>query len=37
MDDGGYLAEVMRQDWNDLFGEEQLAQDNLSMTYPRKQ
>jgi dTDP-4-dehydrorhamnose 3,5-epimerase len=34
VDDRGYLAEVMRQDWVDLFGDEDMVQANLSMSYP---
>lgn len=34
VDDRGFLVEVMRQDWRDLLGEDQLVQANLSMTYP---
>ncbi len=33
-DERGFFAEVMRKDWKDLFGEDTVAQANLSFTYP---
>jgi dTDP-4-dehydrorhamnose 3,5-epimerase len=33
-DERGFFTEVMRKDWKDLFGEDTLAQANLSFTYP---
>lgn len=33
-DERGFFAEVMRIDWNDLFGEDKIVQANLSMSYP---
>ena len=33
-DERGFFIEVMRSDWKDLFGEENVAQANLSFTYP---
>ena len=33
-DERGFFTEVMRTDWADLFGEDQVAQANLSSTYP---
>lgn len=33
-DERGYFTEVMRKDWKDLFGEDTVAQSNLSFTYP---
>ena len=33
-DERGSFAEVMRKDWKDLFGEDEVAQANLSITYP---
>ncbi|MGE5187827.1 MAG: dTDP-4-dehydrorhamnose 3,5-epimerase family protein [Betaproteobacteria bacterium] len=34
IDERGFFAEVMRKDWKDLFGEDTVAQSNLSFTYP---
>ena len=34
VDERGFFAEVMRKDWKDLFGEDTVAQSNLSFTYP---
>ena len=34
IDERGFFAEVMRKDWKDLFGEDTVAQSNLSYTYP---
>ena len=34
IDERGFFAEVMRKDWKDLFGEDTIAQSNLSFTYP---
>ena len=33
-DERGFFCEVMRKDWKDLFGEDIVAQANLSFTYP---
>ena len=33
-DERGFFSEVMRKDWTDLFGEDTVAQANLSFTYP---
>lgn len=33
-DERGFFTEVMRKDWKDLFGEDTVAQANLSLTYP---
>ena len=33
-DERGFFTELMRSDWTDLFGEDQVAQANLSSTYP---
>lgn len=33
-DERGFFCEVMRKDWKDLFGEDTVAQANLSFTYP---
>ena len=33
-DERGFFTEVMRSDWADLFGEDQVAQAKLSSTYP---
>jgi dTDP-4-dehydrorhamnose 3,5-epimerase len=33
-DERGFFTEVMRKDWKDLFGEDAVAQANLSFTYP---
>ncbi len=33
-DERGFFTEVMRQDWKDLFGDDAVAQANLSLTYP---
>ena len=33
-DERGFFTEVMRKDWKDLFGEDTVAQANLSSTYP---
>jgi len=33
-DERGFFMELMRNDWADLFGEDKIAQANLSMTYP---
>jgi dTDP-4-dehydrorhamnose 3,5-epimerase len=34
LDERGFFSEVMRKDWKDLFGEDAVAQANLSLTYP---
>ena len=33
-DERGFFTEVMRKDWKELFGEDTVAQANLSFTYP---
>ena len=33
-DERGFFTEVMRKDWKDLFGEDNIAQANFSFTYP---
>lgn len=33
-DERGFFCEVMRTDWTDLFGEDKIAQSNMSSTYP---
>jgi len=33
-DERGFFTEVMRTDWKDLFEEDEVAQANLSSTYP---
>lgn len=33
-DERGFFCEVMRKDWQDLFGEDTVAQANHSFTYP---
>ena len=33
-DERGFFAEVMRKDWKELFGEDNVIQTNLSYTYP---
>lgn len=33
-DERGFFTEVMRRDWKDLFAEDEIAQANLSVTYP---
>jgi dTDP-4-dehydrorhamnose 3,5-epimerase len=33
-DERGFFTEVMRKDWKDLFGDDTVAQANLSFTYP---
>ena len=33
-DERGLFTEVMRKDWKDLFGEDEIMQANLSVTYP---
>jgi dTDP-4-dehydrorhamnose 3,5-epimerase len=34
VDERGFFAEIIRQDWRDLLGEDSLAQVNLSYSYP---
>ncbi len=34
VDERGFFAEVLRQDWKDLLGEDNIVQANLSFTYP---
>ena len=33
-DERGFFCEAMRKDWKDLFGQDTVAQTNLSFTYP---
>ena len=33
-DERGFFTEIMRKDWKELFGEDTVAQANLSSTYP---
>jgi dTDP-4-dehydrorhamnose 3,5-epimerase len=33
-DERGFFTEIMRKDWTDLFGDDTVAQANLSFTYP---
>ena len=33
-DERGSFTEIMRTDWNDLFGDEKIQQSNLSINYP---
>jgi dTDP-4-dehydrorhamnose 3,5-epimerase len=33
-DERGSFAEIMRKDWKDLFGDDNIAQANFSITYP---
>ncbi|MCW4000723.1 MAG: dTDP-4-dehydrorhamnose 3,5-epimerase family protein [Candidatus Bathyarchaeota archaeon] len=33
-DERGFFCEIMRSDWRDLFGEDNIAQANFSYTYP---
>lgn len=33
-DERGFFLELMRKDWNELLGEDHLAQANLSISYP---
>lgn len=33
-DERGFFTEIMRNDWADLFGEDNIAQANFSTTYP---
>jgi dTDP-4-dehydrorhamnose 3,5-epimerase len=33
-DERGFFAEIMRKDWKDLFGNDNIMQANLSQTYP---
>lgn len=34
VDERGFFAEIMRQDWKDLFEEDLIVQTNLSFSYP---
>jgi len=34
LDERGSFSEIMRKDWKDLFGDDSIAQSNLSITYP---
>jgi dTDP-4-dehydrorhamnose 3,5-epimerase len=34
IDERGSFSEIMRKDWKDLFGDDNIAQSNLSITYP---
>jgi len=33
-DERGFFSEIMRKDWKELFGEDNIAQANFSFTYP---
>ncbi len=33
-DERGFLTEIYRKDWKDLFGDDEIVQANLSITYP---
>jgi len=33
-DERGFFTEIFRKDWKELFGEEEIVQANLSITYP---
>ena len=33
-DERGFFTEIMRKDWKDLFGNDSIAQANLSLTFP---
>ena len=33
-DERGFFTEIMRKDWKDLFGNDSIAQANLSFTFP---
>lgn len=33
-DERGFLTEIMRKDWKDLFGTDSIVQANLSLTFP---
>lgn len=34
VDERGFFAEIIRQDWKDLFGDDSIVQANLSFSYP---
>jgi len=34
-DERGYFAEIIRNDWKEILGEDRIVQANLSMSYPR--
>ncbi len=34
LDERGSFTEIMRNDWKELFGDEQIKQSNLSVSYP---
>lgn len=34
IDERGFFAEILRQDWKDLLGEDDIVQANLSFSYP---
>lgn len=34
VDERGYFAEVFREDWRDLFGNDRIVQSNLSVSHP---
>ena len=34
VDERGFFGEIMRQDWKDLLGDDQIVQANLSFSYP---
>ena len=33
-DERGFFSEIMREDWKDIFAEDNIVQANLSVTYP---
>ncbi len=34
VDEQGFFAEILREDWKDLLGEDRIVQANLSFSYP---
>src|SRR5436853_5485511 len=34
IDERGFLAEILREDWKDVMGDDKIAQANLSFSYP---
>jgi dTDP-4-dehydrorhamnose 3,5-epimerase len=34
VDERGFFAEIMREDWKELLGEDRIVQSNLSFSYP---
>jgi dTDP-4-dehydrorhamnose 3,5-epimerase len=34
IDERGYFAEIFRNDWKELIGNEEIVQANLSVSYP---